>query len=98
MIKVQKDRFIKSLFLALILFGIFIMLLVNKFQPMISSGTQADLSIIVGNLMIINNLYCFYCLAKAKGYSGWLSLMAFLQILGLLILLLLKDKTKRLIK
>lgn len=38
--------------------------------------------------------YGLYNYAKAKGYSGWLALLGFLQILGLIILVVLPDKHK----
>lgn len=50
------------------------------------------------NLVGYASLGCFiyglYNYAKAKGYSGWLALLGFLNILGLIILVVLPDKRK----
>ncbi|HBB76771.1 MAG: hypothetical protein A2186_01230 [Candidatus Levybacteria bacterium RIFOXYA1_FULL_41_10] len=44
----------------------------------------------VGYASLIIGLYYY---AKSKGYSGWLGLLGFLQLIGILIIVLLKDKT-----
>src|ERR1700722_13635796 len=42
----------------------------------------------------ICNFWSYYILAKGKGYSGWLTLLAFLNLIGLLILIVLPNKYK----
>lgn len=43
---------------------------------------------------IICNFLAHYILAKGKGYSGWLTLLALLNIVGIIILLILPNKNK----
>lgn len=48
-------------------------------------------------LAILANVFYFwshYLLAKAKGYSGWLTLLGLINLFGLLILFILPDKRK----
>ena len=46
--------------------------------------------------IIISAFVWYYNFAKAKGYSGCLSLLGFLHLVGFIIILLLPDKTKQL--
>lgn len=48
-------------------------------------------------LILISYFFYFwshYLLAKAKGYSGWLTLLAFINVIGIVILFLLPNKIK----
>lgn len=53
------------------------------------------LTIFFGILTYTLYFYCHYLLAKAKGYSSWLTLLAFINTFGLLILFLLPDKRRK---
>lgn len=49
------------------------------------------------SLLISYPLYFWshYLLAKAKGYSGWLTLLALINVIGIVILFLLPSRIKR---
>lgn len=49
---------------------------------------------LVAHASFASLIYGLYNYAKAKGYSGWLALLGFLQIIGLIILVVLPDKRK----
>lgn len=44
--------------------------------------------------IIISAFFWYYNYAKAKGYSGWFSLLGLFHLIGFIILLLLPDRTK----
>ena len=54
-------------------------------NPLLSIGGYVSFGFLIWGL---------YNYAKAKGYSGWLCLLGFLYILGLIILVVLPDKRK----
>lgn len=87
----------------MILVGVFIMIWAINSVYSVSKGNY-DTSLIqtsqlmlylVGILILVGDglyIYSHYLLAKAKGYSGWLTLLGFINLIGLLILFLLPDK------
>jgi hypothetical protein len=49
-------------------------------------------------MLILSTVFYFYgvyCYAKGKGYSGWLTFLGCLHLLGLLILVVLPDHRKQ---
>ena len=57
-------------------------------------GMKGGLGSVPNLLIAIPFFIGLYYYAKAKGYSGWLALLGFLHLLGLIILVLLPDKKK----
>ena len=105
MVVSYKNRFIKFFFVSLFL----ILLLILDFIWMsnsIKKGIEvSDSALIIAKwlnyslvpLVILTEgfyIYSHYLLAKAKGYSAWLTLFGLVSTFGLLILFLLPDRRK----
>lgn len=60
-----------------------------------SANIDGSLTLVVNLLISIVYFSGLYYYAKAKGYSGWLLLLGFLHLLGLIILVVLPDKMKQ---
>ncbi|MDP3733018.1 MAG: hypothetical protein Q8Q91_00610 [Candidatus Daviesbacteria bacterium] len=84
-------------------FGLSILLFIFIIGWMIFLLSNVDnlFLIEIGKLMpvigiIVYGLYVWshYLLAKAKGYSGWLTLLALISMIGLAIIFLLPDRRK----
>jgi hypothetical protein len=72
----------------------FVYLLTYKPDP--SDPKHGDpVILILGLAASVTWFWGFYNYAKGKGYSGWLALLGLLQLLGLLIIAFLPDKTKK---
>lgn len=108
MVITYRNRFIKVFLISLFLFGVVIIgtiwvrnVIVGAIDD--SSGVPSDSILIIAKWMnallapiaiLATTLYFYshYLLAKAKGYNGWLMLLALINIFGTLILFLLPDR------
>ena len=73
-----------------VLMGLYAIFNIDKIEtlqnnPLLTIGSYASFGFLI---------YGLYNYAKGKGYSGWLCLLGFLYILGLIILVVLPDKRK----
>ncbi len=103
-----KNRFIKA-FIAFLLISLGSILFLiggirlTHYVPSLNFADRyiidiTSLVILLTSILVIISqglyFYCHYLLAKAKGYSGWLTLLGFISAIGLAIIFLLPDKRK----
>lgn len=92
-----RNQFLKVFGLSILLFLIVIIYLLT-IELQIENGLYNKIIFqiiwIVGVVAWILYVWSHYLLAKAKGYSAWLTLLALINTIGLAILFLLPDKRK----
>lgn len=97
MVAGYQNRFIKVFLGAVSLFILAIVLLIIATTHNLSADISLSLGQVAILLILIGYVLYFwshYLLAKAKGYSAWLTLLALINTFGILILLLLPDRKK----
>lgn len=98
-----KNKFLKVFLSSLALFILIIIFLISVYNLTTNESVKEipDYILFISKVLpilviVAYGLYIWshYLLAKAKGYSGWFTLLALINTIGLAIIFLLPDKRK----